>query len=100
VDVFFSTGNFYFFLEFGEECDYIKDKFEDYKKELNKVLPQYEKNMIDEELELKVPSFFYYLSKCANKQTLNFRNKEVISLFNNYASKIKADQELYSFEYD
>jgi hypothetical protein len=95
--------------------DDIKDKFEDYKKELNRVLPQYEKNMNDDELELKVASYFYYPSKGANKQTIKFRNKEVISLFNNYVSKIEADQEikdfypcslikktqmLYSFEYD
>jgi hypothetical protein len=61
----------------------IKDKFEDCKKELNRVLSQYEKNMNDEELELKVATYFYYLSKDANKQTIKFRNKEVISLFNN-----------------
>jgi hypothetical protein len=79
------------------------------------VFPLYEKEMNDEELELKVRTYFYYLNKGANKQTLKFRNKEIISLFNNYVCKIEADQELkdfytcslikktqmlYSFEYD
>jgi hypothetical protein len=87
--------------------------YENCKKELNKVF--HEKNMNDEELEMKVSTYFYYLSKGANKQTLKFRNKEVISLFNNYVCKIEADQELkdfytcslikktqilYSFDYD
>jgi hypothetical protein len=53
--------------------------------------------MNDEELEMKVEMYFYYLSKGANKQTLKFRNKEVISLFNNYVSKIEADQDLKDF---
>jgi hypothetical protein len=84
-------------------------------RKLNKVLPEYEKNMNDEELEMKVATYFYYLSKGANKQTLKFRNKEIISLFNNYVCKIETDQELkdfyscslikktqmlYSFDYD
>jgi hypothetical protein len=105
----------FFSINFLQYRDDIKDKFEDYKKELNKMLPQYEKNMNDEELEMKVATYFYYLSKGANKQTLKFRNKEIISLFNNYVCKIKADQKLkdfytcslikktqilYSFDYD
>jgi hypothetical protein len=61
------------------------------------VLLLYEKNMNYEELEMKVATYFYYLSKGGNKQTLEFRNKEVISLFNNYISKIEADQELTDF---
>jgi hypothetical protein len=130
VDVFFTTRNFYFFLNLEKnminipnlpvfafyKCiqkgfvekihfsinllpyrDDIKDKFEDCKKELNKVLLLYEKNMNDWELEMKVVTYFYYLSKGANKQTLKFRNKEVISLFNNYVCKIEVDQELNNF---
>jgi hypothetical protein len=53
--------------------------------------------MNDEELEVKFVRYFYYLSKGANKQTLKFRNKEVISLFNNYVSKIEVDRELKDF---
>jgi hypothetical protein len=105
----------YFSINLLPYRDDFKDKFEDCKKELNKVLPEYEKNMNDEELEMKVATYFYYLSKGANKQTLKFRNKEVLSLFNNYVSKIEADQDLkdfytcslikktqmlYSFDYD
>jgi hypothetical protein len=87
VDVFFSTGNFYFFLNLEKNAinipsipvnvfyryvekgyvekvffsiillpyrDDIKDKINDCKKELNKVLPLYEKNINDEELVMKV----------------------------------------------
>jgi hypothetical protein len=61
------------------------------------VLPLSEKNMNDEELEMKVAMYFYYLSKRTNKQMLKFRNKEVISLFNNYVRKIVADKELKDF---
>jgi hypothetical protein len=96
VDVFFSTGNFFFFLNLeknvinipnlpvfafyrciqkgNEEKMYfsinvipylvdIKDKFEDCKTELNRVLSQYEKNMHDEELELKIQTYTYYWVK-------------------------------------
>jgi hypothetical protein len=91
----YTEGNvdkLYFSINSLSYRDDIKDKFEDCKKELNKVLPLYEKNMNDEELKMKVTTYFFYLSKGANKQTLKFRNKEVILLFNNYISKIEGRQ--------
>jgi hypothetical protein len=53
--------------------------------------------MNDEEQEMKIATYFYYLSKGANKQTLKFKNKEVISPFNNYVSKIEDNKELKDF---
>jgi hypothetical protein len=52
----------YFSINLLPYHDDIKEKFEDCKKELNKVLPEYEKNMNDEEMEIKVAMYFYNLS--------------------------------------
>jgi hypothetical protein len=68
----------YFSINLLLYCDDVKDKFEDCRKELNNVLP-------------------LYLSKGANKQTLKFKNKEIISLFNNCVSKIETNEELKDF---
>jgi hypothetical protein len=129
VDVFFSTGNFYFFLNLPNNVinipnlpmyafyksiqkgnsqriyDYvsfvpgveIKDKYEYCKKELNKSLLKYEQDTSNEEVELEVAQNYYFLSKGSNKQTVKFKNKKVVSLFNQYVTKVEPDKEMKDF---
>jgi hypothetical protein len=101
--VFFSTKNFFFFLNLPNNlinisnlsvytfywsfkkgnsqkiCDYF---FFYCKKELNKFLLKYEQDTTNEEVELQVAQNYYFLTKGSNKQTVKFKNKEVASLLN------------------
>jgi hypothetical protein len=130
VDVFFSTGNFYFFLNLPNNLlnipnlsvyafyqsikkgnskkilDYvffvpavdIKDKYNHCKKELNQLLLKYEQDTTNDEVELEVAQNYYFLTKGSNKQTVKFKNKEGVSLFNHYVTKVEPDKELkYSY---
>jgi hypothetical protein len=71
----------------------IKDKYNHCKKELNKFLLKYEEDTTNDEVELEVAQNYYFLTKGNNKQTVKFKNKEVVSLFNQYVTKVKPDKE-------
>jgi hypothetical protein len=129
VDVFFSTGNFYFFLNlpnnvinipnlpmnafyisiqkgnsqkihnyiFFVAAGNIKDQYNYCKKELNKFLLKYEQDTTNDEVELQVVQNYYFLTKRSNKQTVKFKNKKVVSLFNQYVTKVEPDKEMIDF---
>jgi hypothetical protein len=69
-----------------------KGKFDFRKEMLNKSLPLYEKNRINNEFELDVMQYFYILNRGSNKQTIKFRNKDIISLLNYNIIKIQQDE--------
>jgi hypothetical protein len=117
VDVFFGTGNFYFFmnmennyinipnlptyaffraLQRGEgkninkcitgnnDVNVITEKqYEQFRFELNNLLKEYNNNINNERLENQIAPLYYFLSKNVNKQTLKYRNQQVISKYNN-----------------
>jgi hypothetical protein len=75
----------------------IKNKYDYCKKELNKFLLKYEQDTSNEEGELEVAQNYYFLSKGSNKQTVKFKNKKVVSLFNEYVTKVEPDKEMKDF---
>jgi hypothetical protein len=75
----------------------IKDKYNYCKKELNKFLLKYEQDTSNDEVELEVAQNYYFLTKDNNKLTVKFKNKEVVSLFNQYVTKVEPDKELKDF---
>jgi site-specific DNA-adenine methylase len=118
VDVFFRTGNFYFFLNLPNNLlnilnlpvygfyRYIQkgnsQKIYDYvynhcKKELNKFFLKYEQDTTNDVMELEVAQNYYFLTKGSYKQTIKFKNKEVVSLFNQYVTKVESDKKLKDF---
>jgi hypothetical protein len=80
----------------------IKDKYNHCKKEVNKFLLKYEQDTTNDEEELEVAQNYYFPTKSSNKQTVKFKNKEVVSLFNHYVTKVEPDKalkDLYTFSY-
>jgi hypothetical protein len=75
----------------------IKDKYNRCNKELIKFLLKYEQDTTNNEAELEVAQNYYFLTKDSNKQTVKFKNKEVVSLFNHYVTNIEHDKELKDF---
>jgi hypothetical protein len=58
---------------------------------------KYEQHTSNEEVELEVAQNYYFLSKGSNKQTVKFKNKKVVSLFNQYVTKVEPDKEMKDF---
>jgi hypothetical protein len=118
VDVLFSTGNFYFFMNLKnniinipnlptyafykalqrgigktinsyispDSLTFSENLFEEFKSKLNTLLKEYENNLNNEKLENDIAFYYYCLTKIINKQTLKYRNQQVISKYNvNYA---------------
>jgi hypothetical protein len=75
----------------------IKDKYNHCKKELNEFLLKYGQDTTNDEVELEVVQNYYFITKGSNKQTVKFKNKEVVSLFNHYVTKVEADKQLKDF---
>jgi hypothetical protein len=116
VDVFFGTGNFYFFMNMenniinipnlptyafyralqrnegkninrcivgDDNVNVITEKqYEHYRFILNNLLKEYDKNINNEKLENKIAPLYYFLTKNVNKQTIKYRNEQVISKYN------------------
>jgi hypothetical protein len=129
IDVVFTTGNFYFFMNLANNIinipnlptyafyraiqrgegqninayisqDSLKlteSLFEEYKINLIKLLKQYENNLNDVKLENKIALYYYCLTKVINKQTLKYRNQEVISKYNINYNLIHLDDSISNF---
>jgi hypothetical protein len=131
IDLFFTTGNFYFFLNMekniinipnlpnyafyrtlqrGEgrsinkyfvgdgDVNYFPEQvYEEFKIALNKLLKEYEKNINNEKIENQIAAYYYFLTKNVNKQTLKYRNQQVISKYNKNNTYVTKDRSIEDF---
>jgi hypothetical protein len=131
VDVFFTTGNFYFFMNMekniinipnlptyafyqaikrkegkninkliigdGDINSFSEKAYEEIKLSLNILLKEYNKNINNEKLENQIAPSYYFLTKNVNKQTLKYRNQQVISKYNNNNVYVYRDRSIEDF---
>jgi hypothetical protein len=58
---------------------------------------KYEVNLDNDKLEFEIAKNYYIVSKGTNKQTIKYRNKKVVSLFNSYNTFIAVEKSLKDF---
>jgi hypothetical protein len=131
IDLFFTTGNLYFFLNMekniinipnlptyafyralqrgegrtinryfigGGDVNYFPEQiYEEFKINLNNLLKEYEKNINNEKIENQIAAYYYFLTKNVNKQTLKYRNEQVISKYNSNNTYVTKEHSIEDF---